>query len=63
MDIVKKDLEKCLQDAKNRNEDIPQFISTIADDDNKIKDILETMNQIMDCKDKMENGGTDEEKD
>ena len=67
MDIVKKDLEKCLQDAKNRNEDIPHFISTIADDDNKIKDILETMNQIMDCKNKMErretDGETDEEKD
>jgi len=63
MDIVKKDLEKCLQDSKNNNEDIPKFISTIAGGDNKIKDILETMNQIMDCKDKMENGGTDEEKD
>lgn len=63
MDIVKKDLEKCLRDAKNKNEDIPQFISTIASGDNKIKELLETMNLIMDCKDKIKNGGTDEEKD
>jgi hypothetical protein len=57
MDIVKKDFEKCLRNAKNKNEDIPQFISTIASGDNKIKYILKTMNLIMDCKNKMENGG------
>jgi len=62
-DTFKKDLTECLQNAKNNNEDIPKFISTIAGGDNKIKELLETMNQIMDCKDKMDNGGTDEEKD
>jgi len=66
IDTVEKDLKECLMDAKNRNENIPQFISTIAGS-NEIKDILETMNQIMDCKNKMEkretDGKTDDEKD
>ena len=61
MDIetIKNDLEKCLIDAKNKNEDIPSFISTISGDSKKIKKILETMNRLIDYKDIMENGGTD----
>ena len=61
MDIetIKNDLEKCLINAKNKNEDIPRFISTISGDSKEIKKILETMNRLIDCKDIIENGKTD----
>tara|TARA_B110000967_G_C18859955_1_gene549329 strand:- start:195 stop:428 length:234 start_codon:yes stop_codon:yes gene_type:complete len=59
IEIFQKDLKQCLMDAKNKNEDIPSFISTISGDSKKIKKILENMNRLIDYKDIMENGGTD----
>ena len=65
MDIetVRKDFEDGLKNAKLNNIDISQYISNIAGDDKEIKNIMETINTIMELKDKMENGETDNEKD
>lgn len=57
---VIKDFEDGLKNAKLNNMDISQYISDIADDDKEIKNILESIYRIMELKDKMENGETDE---
>lgn len=43
-------LETCLRDARNKNEDIPQLISTISENSEEMKQILETINSILQCK-------------
>ena len=52
MDVgtVRKDFEDGLKNAKLNNMDISQYISNIAGDDKEIKNILETINTIMEIK-------------
>jgi hypothetical protein len=47
---LRTNLETCLLDARNNNEDIPQLISTISGNSEEMKQILETINLILKCK-------------
>ena len=47
---LRTNLETCLLDARNNNEDIPQLISTISGNSEDMKQILETINSILECK-------------
>ena len=40
-DDLRTNLETCLRDARNNNEDIPQLISTISGNSEEMKQILE----------------------
>ena len=48
-DDLRTNLETCLRDARNNNEDIPQLISTISGNSEGMKQILETINSILQC--------------
>jgi len=48
-DDLRTNLETCLRDARNNNEDIPQLISTISGNSEEMKQILETINSMLQC--------------
>ncbi len=48
-DDLRTNLETCLRDARNNNEDIPQLISTISGNSEGMKQILETINSMLQC--------------
>lgn len=49
-DDLRTNLETRMRDARNNNEDIPQLISTISGNSEEMKQILETINSILECK-------------
>ena len=54
-DTIRNDFEKFIVDMKNKNENINEKMKELAGDNKEILEILKTINNIVDCKNNMDN--------